>query len=450
MVDTPGNKDLVELAAVLERIPVPILVLDQSGEITHVNRHFENCYSYVSHELVNTPFWLLIPDRDRDRSMQFVRRFLEQPDNRPIDSELEIMIRRKRGGKIPVKISLGQINLDGPTQVIATLWDKTEVRQSLGEQENTDPNRRYLVEYDGAFWRIGFDNPIPLDLPEIEQVERALSEGYFFDTNINFAKQYGYSEEDAMEGVRFEDTMPRDDPNSVPMLLEVVRGRFKGEKVVSFERDRHNNEKVFENSFIPNIVNGEVESVWGTSRDITEQNRIKTENVTMKSALDTMIQGVILIDATTDGLPIIYTNKRFLEITGYSYDEVHRQNFRYLLGRDTDSQFLSEMHRSMRHRTPFEGEVLNYRKDGTPFWNHLQILPIVDRVGAVTTFMVSILDLTEDRKVPDETNSLKRALAHASRVATLGELTAAIAHEINQPLTAIAANVSAARRFLLV
>ena len=448
--DDAWNDAIGDLAAMLECLPEPVVIVDRDGKIAYLNRHTETLLGYARDELVGKPFDVLVPDRDREQHAQLVRRFFRQSVVRPMGSGLEIPARHKGGKEIPVDIALGPIDLDGTTHVIATLRDETERRLALQALKDSQEHyRRYMDNRTDGIWRLVFDDPLPLDLPEMEQVERLLRDSYFADTNVAFSQQYGFTEPDAMHGVPLEEALPRDDPATVPTCLKVVRARYHMQDLVTFERDRYGNEKVFANSFTGDIIDGKVRSIWGTARDITEQYRADCENKIKSAALDAMIDGCILVDAKADDLPIVYANQRFFEITGYSHDEVMARNCLFLQGPDTDPAVVSNIRESMCRGALFEGEILNYRKDGTPFWNRLRIAPVTDRLGEVTRFLGSVHDFTAERKTAEDTLAMKQVLSHVSRVATLGELTAAIAHELNQPLTAIAANVSAARRFIM-
>ncbi len=68
--------------------------------------------------------------------------------------------------------------------------------------------------------------------------------------------------------------------------------------------------------------------------------------------------------------------------------------------------------------------------------------------GALTRMRGVVLDVTERRRAQDEVERMRKELAHVTRISTLGELAASMAHELNQPLAAILSNAQAARRFL--
>ena len=249
-----------------------------------------------------------------------------------------------------------------------------------------------------------------------------------------------------MHGVRLGEVMPREDPATVPALLAAVRARFYLTDLVTFEHDRNGNEKVFENSFFGDIKDGKVRSIWGAARDITSEYEAERDNQIKSMALDSMVEGCIVVDATKDDMPIIYVNDRFTGLTGYTREDVMERNCRFLQGPDTDPATVVQIRESIHKEELFEGEILNYRKDGTPFLGELRIVPIRDRKGKVTRCVGSLRDITEERQLARESCELAKSLAHVSRMGTLSELFAAITHEINQPLTAISSNVGAALR----
>ena len=88
------------------------------------------------------------------------------------------------------------------------------------------------------------------------------------------------------------------------------------------------------------------------------------------------------------------------------------------------------------------GEFSLKANDGKFVSVHLSIITL--NVGAITGACMVVTDLTEKK----EAERLREALAHVSRVATMGELTASVAHELSQPLTAILSNAQAAQRYL--
>ena len=93
--------------------------------------------------------------------------------------------------------------------------------------------------------------------------------------------------------------------------------------------------------------------------------------------------------------PIVYINQAFTEITGYARDEVLGRNCRFLQGPDTDPKGVAHIRQTLKDKEVRVVELLNYRKDGTPFTNSLHIGPIYDEAGKLTHFYGSQWDVTE-------------------------------------------------------
>ncbi|MCE7794080.1 PAS domain-containing protein [Salipaludibacillus sp. CUR1] len=85
---------------------------------------------------------------------------------------------------------------------------------------------------------------------------------------------------------------------------------------------------------------------------------------------------VIITDADQEDNPIIYANRGFTELTGYTEEEVLGQNCRFLQGEDTDPKAIKKLKDAVRNFEAASIDILNYKKNGEPFWNQLHIDPI--------------------------------------------------------------------------
>ncbi len=166
------------------------------------------------------------------------------------------------------------------------------------------------------------------------------------------------------------------------------------------------------------------------------------------AALDVADDGIVISDATRADAPIVYVSPSFERLVGYSADEILGTNCRMVQGPGTDRETVKRIAIALQQGKVFQGEILNYRKDGTPFWNFLRIAPIRDASGRVTHHVGTQSDVTELHLSREREHELRDAVAHASRVRTVAALGASLAHEVNQPLAAIVANSEAALRFL--
>ncbi|WP_147804419.1 PAS domain-containing protein [Alkalicoccus halolimnae] len=84
----------------------------------------------------------------------------------------------------------------------------------------------------------------------------------------------------------------------------------------------------------------------------------------------------IISDPNQPDNPIIYANEGFANLTGYSQEDIIGHNCRFLQGKDTDPDTVQEIRDAIHNKNPVSVEILNYKKDGTPFWNLLHIDPI--------------------------------------------------------------------------
>lgn len=168
-----------------------------------------------------------------------------------------------------------------------------------------------------------------------------------------------------------------------------------------------NNEYVYLESKGNNqLDNPAIMAVVVTSRDITERKSTEKILRIYERALQNTSEGIAISDAMQPANPIIFANDGFCAMTGYSREEILGQNCRFLQGKDTDKATVAAMSKSIIEKTSFEGEILNYKKDGTPFWNFLRITPIPDEAGTITHFVGLQSDSTERKKIE---NSLRES-----------------------------------------
>jgi PAS domain S-box-containing protein len=93
--------------------------------------------------------------------------------------------------------------------------------------------------------------------------------------------------------------------------------------------------------------------------------------------------------------PLVYCNQAFLDLTGYARDEIVGRNCRFLQGRGTKPSAVAKLREAIEKEEYTVVDILNYRKDGSAFWNAVHVGPIYDENGKLSYFFGSQWDITE-------------------------------------------------------
>ena len=128
---------------------------------------------------------------------------------------------------------------------------------------------------------------------------------------------------------------------------------------------------------------------------------------------------MLVTDATLPGNPIIFANQAFVELSGYSIDELLGQDPHFMNGEATDPEAIRRYQAAIMQGRDETLEILQYRKDGTPFRAMLFASPLDDGQGTVTNHFLSYLDIT--RRFDAEENLRALASELEARVAARTE-----------------------------
>lgn len=134
-------------------------------------------------------------------------------------------------------------------------------------------------------------------------------------------------------------------------------------------------------------------------------------------ALKVISQGVIITGADKR---IISVNEAFCEQTGYASHEVLGKTCQFLQGPLSNSATIAAMANAMENALAFTGEILNYRKDGSTFWNELIITPAIDGLGIITHFIGVTRDITERKKTHEALRQSEHDLLEAEHSTHVG------------------------------
>jgi PAS domain S-box-containing protein len=147
--------------------------------------------------------------------------------------------------------------------------EKKKAEEALLKSESR--YRAFIANSSEGIWRYELEEPVPVSLPEDEQIELFYKHAYLAECNDAMARMYGFEKAGDMIGVRLAETMPRSDPRNINYLRDLIRSGYRLEKEETYEKDVHGNIHVFLNNYIGVVENGFLVRAWGVQRDITAQ-----------------------------------------------------------------------------------------------------------------------------------------------------------------------------------
>jgi two-component system cell cycle sensor histidine kinase/response regulator CckA len=170
---------------------------------------------------------------------------------------------------------------------------------------------------------------------------------------------------------------------------------------------------------------------------VLRQRQIERNLALQRRAMNAVSEGIVIADAGQPDAPLVFANDAFEKLSGYEPGEALGRNCRFLQGPETDRTTIAQLREAIRAGDPVTVEILNYRKDGRPFWNLLSVTPVRDPSGKITHFVGVQRDVTERKQVAEQ-------LRQSQKLEAIGHLAGGIAHDFNNILTIMLGNTEMA------
>jgi PAS domain S-box-containing protein len=392
-----------------------IVILDVNGKVYDANQRFADMLGYTYEEAQELSVWdweFLFP---REQVTEMIRTVDETGDH------FETRHRRKDGTTFDVEISTNGAICAGQKLIFCVCRDITERKQS----------EKALVEAEEKYKRLVEANS--------DLIWEADSEGWYTFVSPKIKDLLGYRVNEVVGKKRTLDFTPKKEARKWLKRFKKVNAKrvpFSGFEVL--HHHKNGNPVIFEISGIPFFDDaGDLKGFVGVNKDITERKQVEEalrENQEFSTGLleNTPNPKSVLNPDTS----IRYVNPAFEKLTGYKLAEIAGMKAPYPWWPKKESKAMTQALRKTMSTGGKKSEHVFRKKSGEPFWVMLNSAPVVHR-NKVLYFLINWLDIT-DRKLAEEEKAELEQKAHlASRLASVGEMASGIAHEINNPLTAV-------------
>ncbi|OHB59211.1 MAG: hypothetical protein A2167_07505 [Planctomycetes bacterium RBG_13_46_10] len=179
--------------------------------------------------------------------------------------------------------------------------------------------------------------------------------------------------------------------------------------------------------------NGNPLHLQGVMYDITERRKAEEQIRALSSAVEQSIDGIAIGDLEPR---LLYVNEAYARMHGFTPEEIIGMPVKKLHSKEQRDTFNTDIN-LIKSLGFWEGEIGHIKKDGTPFPTYMSTTLLKDSEGKPIGLLAVARDITEVKRREDELNNYRRKIARSEQLASMGALSAGLAHELNQPLTVI-------------
>jgi PAS domain S-box-containing protein len=387
--------------ALLQQAPDAVFLADpETATISEVNEQAAELTGYSQSELEGMSVLDLHPSGERDR---YARLFGSEFSGRPRDQFEDgtpLFLRRADGTDIPIEMTVSSVDLDGQDLIQGIVRDISARREREQElKRNTEFLQQTQEAADLGGWEFDLRSET---LRWSDEVCRIHDLPVDHDPAVSEALEFYHPDDRSTIENAFDRLTTEGEPYDLELRIVTAEDVVKWVRAIGRPQYGEDDE--------------ELVAVRGVFQDITERKE-RERDLRMKSqALEESTVGITIADANQADLPIIYANEGFTRLTGYPKERVLGDNCRFLQGDGTDDTTVTEIREAITSATPIRTEILNYRSDGTPFWNKLTVAPVTGEDSEEVTHYVGIQeDITAEKRRERLIDVLDRVLRHNLR-----------------------------------
>ena len=250
------------LQRIVDNIPVMLVFLDEQGRIQWGNREWTRTLGYdIAEARERDLFAELYPDPGEQRR-------LRDSIGAPVGHWTDFRTRTRHG------------------TVLDTIWANAPltgggwlaIGMDVSERRRAEERYRSFIAHSSeGVSRLEVDPPVPLKLPEEEQVDRVYAGARIAECNDAMARMYGFKEARDLVGTRLAELHNVNDPTNREQIRSFIRAGYRVSNSETREHDRDGRPRVFLNNVVGFIEDGHLVRVWGTQRDVTDQRHLEEQ-----------------------------------------------------------------------------------------------------------------------------------------------------------------------------
>ena len=445
-----------------------IISIDDQSTIRYVNLAIGQMFGYEPGEMLDKNLTMLMPERLRQIHLTSFRRYLATGQRHLSWRAIELIGLHKSGREFPVEISFGEyVRRDRHffTGVVRDITERTrsarhaalhaEIHATFSSlaagalQTSLQLSAEAVVRHlDAAFARIWTLND------EENLLELQASAGQYTRLDGEHArvpvgqlkigliaqerKPHLTNDVQNDERISHPEWAKREGMVAFAGYPLIVEGRLVG-VLAMFARKSLEPAILQTLALVADTIAKGIERKWA-------EKKLRESERNLRLFMETIPQ--MLWSAAPDGA-IDYYNQRVLDYTGLSMEELRGAGWIKPIHPDERDAMTKAWTAAVAEGVPFKFEFRGRRgADGMYRWCLSSALPLRDGEGRILKWYGSVVDLHDWKQAQESLREAQAELAHVSRVATIGELTTSIAHEVNQPLSAALNNASASLRWL--